>query len=119
MNYPWLDDYCTNKPGAARDFKVEWDAVRFQVGDKMFAMLGGDKEGKPIATFKLAPENCTVLREQYSDIVPGYYMNKQHWVSLCLSGTVPEEVVRRMADEAYNLIVAALPKTKRVQILGE
>lgn len=55
----------------------------------------------------------SVLREQYPDIVPGYYMNKEHWNSLSLQGTVPDDLVREMVDRAYETVLRSLPK--RVQ----
>ena len=77
----------------------------------MFAMWGGDKEGRLIITLKLDPHNGEVLRERFAGkIIPGYYMNKIHWNSLYLESDVPEEVLRAMVDESYQIIVASLPK---------
>ena len=86
MGYPWLDEYCTAKQGAVRDYKVEWDAVRYLLFGKMFAMRGTEKTGRAIITLKLPPEEGEFLRRQYADIIPGYYMNKQHWNSVYLVG---------------------------------
>lgn len=113
MKYEWMDDYFLSKQGTERDFKVEWNAVRYQIGGKMYAMQGGDREGRPIITLKLEPQHGALLREQYADIVPGYYMNKEHWNSLYLEGSVPDDVLRGMIDEAHRLVLASLPK--RVQ----
>ena len=49
MKYAWFNDYCLAKKGAVYDYKLEWEAGRYRVGGKMFVMVGGDKEGKPIA----------------------------------------------------------------------
>lgn len=48
MKYDWLDEYCLSKKGAVREFKAEWEATRYLIGGKMFAMDGGVKDGKPI-----------------------------------------------------------------------
>ncbi|WP_444643437.1 MmcQ/YjbR family DNA-binding protein [Caproiciproducens sp. R1] len=106
--YDWIDGYCVSKKGVVKDHKPEWDAVRYRVGDKMFAMQGGDKEGHPIITIKLEPTLGALLRSRYSDIVPGYYMNKEHWNSLYLEGTVPDGTVREMLDNAYAIVFASL-----------
>ena len=98
MPYPWIDAYCLSKKGVVKDYKEEWEATRYQVGGKMFAMQGGDKEGNPIFTLKLPPDFGRFLRQQYPDIVPGYYMNKEHWNSLFLHGAVPHALVREMID---------------------
>jgi predicted DNA-binding protein (MmcQ/YjbR family) len=113
MNYPWLDAYCLSLKGAQKDYKVEWSATRYLLHDKMFAMVGGDKSGKPIVSLKLAPENGEVLRATYEDIIPGYYMNKVHWNSVYLEGCVPDEVLKKMITESHELILSGLTKKQR------
>ncbi|MEH6852102.1 MmcQ/YjbR family DNA-binding protein, partial [Bacillus pseudomycoides] len=53
-----LEGYCRNQLGAIHDYKIEWQADRYQVGGKMFAMLGGDSVGKPILSLKCDPERA-------------------------------------------------------------
>lgn len=118
MNYPWMDDYFLAKPGTEKDFKPKWDATRYMLRGKMYGMVGGDKYGKSIVTLKLEPEFGEFLRGQYEDIVPGYYMNKEHWNSLYLEGSVPDDVLRDMIDRSYRLILAALPKKTQKEISG-
>lgn len=120
MNYPWLDEYLLAKTGTVKDFKVEWDASRYLLGGKMYAMLGGDKEGRPIITLKLEPARGEFLRAQYpAHITPGYYMNKEHWNSLYLEGDVPDDVLRDMADESHRLIFSSLSKKLQKELSGE
>jgi len=114
--YEWLDEYCLSKVGALKDYKPEWDATRYMVGGKMFAMCCSDKHGKPIITLKLDPPFGFMLRQQFDDIIPGYYMNKEHWNSLYLEGVVPDDVVRTMIDESYQLIFQSLTKKLRQEI---
>lgn len=116
MNYPWLDEYCLSKKGAIRDFKEEWNATRYLVGEKMFAMQGGDKEHKSIITLKCEPSFGEFLREHYEDIIPGYYMNKVHWNSLYLEGTVPDDVLKKMIDMSYDLVWKSLSKKAAKEI---
>lgn len=118
MNYDWLDEYCLSKRGVQKDFKAEWNATRYMLNGKMFAMHGGDKEGKPIITVKLDPMFGQLLRNQYRDIVPGYYMNKEHWNSLYLEGDVPDEVLRDMLDQAYQIVLKSLSKKLQTEICG-
>ncbi|NDL67860.1 MmcQ/YjbR family DNA-binding protein [Anaerotalea alkaliphila] len=117
MAYEWLDAYCLSKKGAEKDFKEEWNATRYMLRGKMFAMLGGDKEGRPIVTVKLEPLHGEVLRDRYKDIIPGYYMNKVHWNSLYLEGEVPDGVLEEMLDESYGLLLASLSKKAQKEIL--
>ena len=118
-NYPWLDRHCLSKPGAVKDFKEEWNATRYMLCGKMFAMQGGDKTGRPIITLKLNPDDGHALRERYNDIIPGYYMNKEHWNSVYLEGSVPDDVLRGMIDASHSLILESLPKKAREDILGK
>lgn len=118
MRYEWTDAYCLAKPGAQKDYKEEWQAERYLIGGKMFGMRGGDRDGKPILTVKLEPAFGALLRGRYAAIIPGYYMNKEHWNSMYLEEEVPEEVVREMLDESYRLVFSSLSKKAQREILG-
>ena len=79
MDISWLDGFLLSMPGAAKDFKEEWQWTRYQVGDKLFAAVcKGDSGEDELVTLKLEPQEGAFLREQYEDILPGYYMNKTH-----------------------------------------
>ena len=84
----------------------------------MFAMCCGDKDGKPIITLKLDPAFGSLLRQQYEHIVPGYYMNKEHWNSLYLDGDVPDDVAQNMISESHQIILQSLTKKAQAEILG-
>ena len=118
MKYAWLDEYCGSKIGAQKDFKIEWDATRYLIGGKMFVMQGGDKHKKPIITLKCDPMFTKSLRDQYKDIVPGYYMNKEHWNSLYLEGDVPDDILKQMIDMSYDLVLGKLSKKLLNEIIG-
>jgi predicted DNA-binding protein (MmcQ/YjbR family) len=119
MKYGWLDEYCLSKKGTQKDFKVEWNATRYLIGGKMFAMQGGDKYHKPIITLKCDPLFTKSLREQYHHIVAGYYMNKEHWNSMYLEGDVPDDVLRQMIDMSYELILEKLSKKTVKEIMTD
>ena len=91
-------------------------ATRLLLDDKMFGMLGQDKSGKRILTVKLKPEDGELLREQYAEIVPGYYMNKVHWNSIDLAGQVPDETIKTMIQKSYQLILQAMTKKRQREI---
>lgn len=115
----WIEAYAGEKSGAYCEYKPEWEVVRLMIRDKMFGMIGHDNEGRSILTLKLAPNNGIVLRDMYSDIRPGYYMNKTHWNSVDLKGAVPKKVMEEMIDESYELILNAFSKKARLEILSE
>jgi predicted DNA-binding protein (MmcQ/YjbR family) len=119
MKYEWLDDYCRTKKGTEKDYKEEWEATRYMLKGKMFALQGGHKDGKAIITLKLDPSHGQLLRDEYADIIPGYYMNKEHWNSVYLDGKVPADLLREMIDESYELILASLSKKARQDILAK
>ncbi|MFP4697408.1 MAG: MmcQ/YjbR family DNA-binding protein [Eubacteriales bacterium] len=119
MRYQWIDEYCLEKKGVVKDYKIEWKATRYMINDKMFAMQCNDKEGKPIITVKLEPMFGEMLRSKYKDIVPGYYMNKKHWNSLYLEGNVPDEVLEDMLDKSYEIILKSLSKKAQKEIMDK
>lgn len=117
MKYEWLDDYCLSKKGSEKDYKVEWDATRYLIKGKMFAMQGGDKDKKAIITVKCEPLFGQLMRQQHQHIVPGYYMNKEHWNSVYLEGDVPEDVLKQMIDMSYQLVLKSLSKKLQKEIM--
>lgn len=117
MKYEWIDEYCLSKVGSEKDFKIEWNATRYLIVDKMFAMQGGDKYKKSIITLKCDPSFGQSLREEYPPIVAGYYMNKEHWNSVYLDGDVPDDVLKQMIDMSYELVFKSLSKKVQKQIL--
>lgn len=115
--YAWLDAYCLAMPGVKTDYQPDWEATRYFVGGKMFCMVGGDRDGRPIITVKLEPAYGELLRGQYpEDIVPGYHMNRVHWNSLYIKGQVPDGVLRDMLDNAYAVTLATLSRKDRERI---
>jgi predicted DNA-binding protein (MmcQ/YjbR family) len=118
MKYKWAEDYLINKNGATRDYKDEWQWHRFQIMNKMFAAICIDNEGRNIITLKSEPSLGSSFRNQYSSIRPGYYMNKNHWISIDLDGDVPDEVLKLMIDQSYQLIFSSLRKNLQNKIIG-
>ena len=118
MNYKWLDDYLMSKLAVVKDFKVEWKWDRYLINGKMFAALCTDKSGKNIITVKCEPAFGEELRIIYEDIVPGYYMNKVHWNSVYLAGNVPDQVIRDMIDQSYELVFKKFSKKMQEEILS-
>lgn len=95
MNYyPWFDEYLLAKPGAAKDYKEEWGWDRYLVSDKMFAATcqpgpeHKDYDCRQLLTLKCEPALSELLRAEYPDIVPGFYMDKRtgspsSWMGPC------------------------------------
>ena len=120
MPYPWIDDYLLQKPGVTKDLQPDWNWIRYQIGSKLFAAVCLDDQDQPYyITLKLDPAEGDFLRGQYEGILPGYYMNKTHWNSVRAQGSVPDDLLRNLLDEAYCLVLHALPKKKQREITGE
>ena len=118
MRYLWLDEYLMQKPGVTKN-TGNWNWVRYMIGGKMFAAVCLDENDKPYyITLKLEPLEGDLLRQQYADIVPGFYMNKVHWNSVKPDGEVPDELLREMADKSYALILAGFSRKKQQEILS-
>ena len=118
MKYSWIDAYLLSKRGVTKDLQADWNWVRYRIGDKMFAAVCLDREDKPYyITIKLTPETGEFLR-QYEDIIPGYYMNKQHWNSVKAEGAVPDDLMREMLDHAYHIVLSAFSGKKQRELIG-
>ena len=119
MKYSWMDDYLMAKPGVTKDLQAEWNWIRYKVGEKMFAAIClDDATGKAVyITLKLDPAEGEFLRQQYADIIPGYYMNKTHWNSVKIEGAVPDDLLREMLEKSYQLVLGSLSKKKQREIL--
>lgn len=115
--YTWTRDAALRNKGAVWDYLITWPAERYLVGGKIFAMKRPYKDGRPILTLKCNPDEALLLRKQYVDIIPGYYVSKKHWNSIFLGGAVPQEEIERMIHDAYELVLQSLSKAKRTEAL--
>jgi predicted DNA-binding protein (MmcQ/YjbR family) len=115
MNIESLREYCLSKPETTESFPFGEDALVFKVAGKMFmlAMLSGELR----INLKCDPEKAMELREQYESVIPGYHMNKQHWNTVIIDGTVPDRLVKVWIDHSYEEVVKSLPKSKQ-KLLG-
>jgi predicted DNA-binding protein (MmcQ/YjbR family) len=88
------------------------DVVVFKVGGKIFALASLD-DIPPRVNLKCDPERALDLRDRYEEVQPGYHMNKKHWNTVELTGTIPDAELRGMIDHSYELVVAPLPKKRK------
>lgn len=116
MNTEQIDGFCLHLKGVQRDYKTEWEAFRYLVGGKMFLMHGHNKEGLEIYTLKGVPEANRACRGQYPEILPGYYMNKEHWISVPVGLRLPDGVLQALVQNAYELVLGSLPKKVQVSL---
>lgn len=124
--HDWLDEYLLNKAGVTKDFKVEWEWWRYQVGGKMFAATMQPEPkykeyaGLTLLTLKCDPAWAEQLRVEYpSSVLPGFYTDKRNWNSINLDGDLPEELLRELCDHSYDLVFAKLTKKLQREISAE
>lgn len=93
------------------------EVLVYKVLGKMFATLGFEDEVGRM-NLKCDPERALELRDDYEAIIPGYHMNKKHWNTLVLDGSLSGELVGGLIDHSYDLVVKGMPKKLR-EILGK
>jgi predicted DNA-binding protein (MmcQ/YjbR family) len=102
MDIEILREYCISKKGSTESFPFGDDTLVFKVKEKIFALLNLD--GDLSINLKCDPALAIDLRERYSSVTAGYHMNKKHWNTVMLNGSVPEKEVFSWIDHSYDLI---------------
>ena len=104
--------YLRSKPESVEDFPFGPDVYVYKVRGKMFATLGfTDNVGR--MNLKCDPEEAMALRDIFESVVPGYHMNKAHWNTVILDGSIPNGELERMIDRSFGLVVKGLKKSER------
>jgi predicted DNA-binding protein (MmcQ/YjbR family) len=117
MDFISTQKYILTKHQAAELFPSGPEMAVYKVCHKMFATLTAEG-GVPRVSLKCDPDLALQLREQYPAVRPGFQMNKKHWNTIILDGTVPNAQIQRMIDQSYQLIVDNLPTTDREKLLA-
>jgi predicted DNA-binding protein (MmcQ/YjbR family) len=102
MNIEILREYCIKKENVTEGFPFGEDTLVFKVKGKIFALANLD--GDLSVNLKCDPSYALELREKYSSVTPGYHMNKMHWNTVLLDGSVPDKEVLSWIDHSYNLV---------------
>lgn len=111
MNIESFRQYCLLKRGVTEEFPFGEETLVYKVLGKMFALT--DVEQFESINLKVVPEEGVILREQYAAVLPGYHMNKKHWISVLMDGSVSDKLVFQWIDNSYNLVSASLPNKDR------
>lgn len=109
--------YCLDKPGATEEYPFGSSPMVAKVGGKMFALISDNGNGYHIS-LKCDPAIAANLREENPAVRPGYHLNKNHWNTVVMDGSLTEDEVRAMVDHSYDLVVRGLPKAKRQELLS-
>ena len=112
MNFESLRQYLLGKPGASEEFPFGPSAMVFKVRGKMFALIAVQETPMRL-NLKCDPELALHLRAMYEAVKPGYHMNKKHWNTVTIDGTLPDEEIITMINDSYDLVVKGLPQGDR------
>jgi predicted DNA-binding protein (MmcQ/YjbR family) len=114
MNIEELRTYCLEKKGAKEDFPFDETTLVFKVMGKMFALT--DLESDLAVNLKCEPNKCQKLKEEFSAVRSGYHMNKKHWITVVIDGTIPDNDIYYWIDCSYNLVVKSLTKKQKNEL---
>jgi len=117
MKLKQLAAYLLAKKGATEETPFGPEALVYKVVGKMFALVAWEADPLTIS-LKCEPGQAMFLRDIYPAVRPGYHMNKTHWNTVTLDGTVPDEEVLAMIDDSYDLVVKGLTRAQRDMLLA-
>jgi predicted DNA-binding protein (MmcQ/YjbR family) len=107
--------YLAARPGSVEDYPFGDDVAVFKVGGRVFALCG--LTGHPgSVSLKCDPTLAEALRARYPSVRPGYHLNKRHWNTVTLDGSLPDQLIRDLVEDSYDLVVSALPKRTRERL---
>ncbi|MEI5100534.1 MmcQ/YjbR family DNA-binding protein [Streptomyces sp. PmtG] len=110
-----LRTFCLSFNDVVEDFPFGPETSVFKVAGKLFALSALD--GRPLTVnLKCDPEIALQLRAQYPEIIPGWHMNKRHWNTVTIDGELPDQLVRELVEDSYDLVVAGLPRAERLRL---
>ena len=102
---------CRSLPGATEGYPFGEGVLVFKVGGKIFAILGATS-----VSLKCDPGFAVALREEYPAVSAGYHLDKRHWNTIELDGSVPSDVLGEWIEDSHGLVMAGLSRAQRNSI---
>jgi predicted DNA-binding protein (MmcQ/YjbR family) len=96
--------------GLSHPFGERWDV--YKVCGRVF-MLQTEVGGAPIVTLKAKPADGLSLQQEFTQITPGYHMNKRHWITLHPGDGLDSDLIDELVTESYLLVIENLPRNQR------
>jgi predicted DNA-binding protein (MmcQ/YjbR family) len=103
MNIETIREYCLSKENVEEDLPFGPDVLVYKVDGKIFLLVSFDEDPLQF-NVKCDPDLAVELREEYSCVIPGYHMNKKHWNTVIVDGTVPVKKLKEWIDHSYELV---------------
>jgi predicted DNA-binding protein (MmcQ/YjbR family) len=114
MDIETFREYCLSMKGVTEEFPFGPDTLVFKVMGKMFALTNLD--GDFSINIKCDPDLALELREKYPSVIPGYHMNKTHWNTILIDGTIPARLIYEWTSHSYTIVVDKLPKKLKSEL---
>lgn len=115
MTISELLQYCMSRPGAEQSVHSDWKATQIKVSDVLFAMVK-EVDGRPAASLKTSPELAELLRQQHEDVRPSHHLNKAHWSTVYLDGSLPDSQIYYLVDASWKQAMELVPENIRHQL---
>ena len=110
-----VDHYCLSKKGTSKDYPFDANTVVYRVMGKLFVLSNETAETLAF-NLKCEPDWALALRDMYAAVQPGYHMNKRHWNTVTVDGSIPEDEFWAMIDHSYDRVVKTLKKAEREEL---
>jgi predicted DNA-binding protein (MmcQ/YjbR family) len=114
VNIESFQKYCVSKKGVTEEFPFGEDTLVYKVCGKMFALT--NIEDFSNVNLKCDPGEGADLRERYEAVRPGYHMNKKHWITVTIDGSITDKLLREWIDSSYSLVVSGLSKSDKLRL---
>jgi predicted DNA-binding protein (MmcQ/YjbR family) len=111
MDIEELRSYCLNRPGVSESFPFDEETLVFKVLSKMFCLTNLNQSLS--VNLKCEPEKAIELREEYEEIIPGFHMNKKHWNTINLEGSLSNKMLKELIDDSYLLVAKNLSSKEK------
>ncbi len=111
MHIEQFRDYCLALNGVTEETPFDPHTLVFKVHGKIFAITS--LEGFESINLKCDPEMAVELREKFQAVTPGYHMNKKHWNSVNMDGSVSDTLILEWTKNSYDLVLKGIPKGKK------
>ncbi|TVR41594.1 MAG: MmcQ/YjbR family DNA-binding protein [Bacteroidia bacterium] len=111
MHIEAFREYCLAKKGVTESFPFDRETLCYKVMGKLFALTDVDRFES--VNLKCDPEKLISLRERYPAVGPGYHMNKKHWMTVLMDGSLADSLIMEWIDHSYELVVAGLTRKQK------
>ncbi len=111
-----LRAHCLDLPAAVEEFPFGPETSVFKVMGKMFALSALSAPGPLEVSLKSDPEIAVGLRAAHEAVAPGYHLNKRHWITVTVDGSIPDRLILDWVQDSFDLVVDTLPRHQRIRL---